>query len=101
MSRTEKKVSSTTQTESCSPPKTNTDDTYSEDENTDVHSEDDVSNEETKQLLKRLDVLSKLITGGYRQLESAIVDTIDALLQLNVITEEEYQSLIVALYRCL
>ena len=75
---------------------------YSDDENDiDNHRENSEGDKEIEDLFKRLDVLSKLIIGGYRELIPAIRDTIDELKDLDVITEAEHQSLTTAIDRCL
>ena len=55
--------------------------------------------EEIRQLLKRLEVLSELITDGYRRLKPALSDTIYELKRLDAITEEESQTLNTAFYQ--
>ena len=51
-------------------------------------------NEDTKRLFTSLDTLSKFIGVGYARLGPAIIDTIDELYKMSVITEGQYQSLV-------
>ena len=70
---------------------TNTGDEESEEN--DGEGDDNDDDEEIQQHMQRLQVLSKLMLSGYVKLKPAISDTINTLKRLDVLTEEQYQSL--------